>query len=890
MPNTHNDQTEINEWIESLDSLIAHSGDEAAQTILYELDKRAKELGVNQDSQKFSAYRNTIAVNDQPEYPGDITIEERVTAILRWNALAMVMRANEVYGGLGGHIASYASAAEIFEVGFNHFFRHDDAIYFQPHSAPGVYARAFLEGRLDESHLSRYRQEVDGNGLCSYPHPWLMPNFWQYPTGSMGIGPLNAIYNARFMRYLRARKITDTSQKHVWGIFGDGEMDEPESIAGLSLAARENLSNLTFIINCNLQRLDGPVRGNGQIIPELESLFEGAGWRVIKVLWGSEWDQLFARDKNHALLRKFSETVDGKYQTLGANDGSYNLKNFFAEDPEIMQLVAHMSDQQINNLKRGGHDIKKLFAAFNAAKNSTDKPTVILAKTKKGYGMGSAGESKMVAHQAKKLDIDGLLAFRDRFSLPLSDHDVESLAFYRPDASSPEMQYMKEKRQTLGGHLPKRSSSAPSLTMPTLATFGQFALDANTKGMSTTMAAVRMMSNLLKDTVIGPRIVPIVADEARTFGMANLFRQIGIYSPHGQQYEPEDSSSLLNYKEQTDGQLLEEGITEAGAIASWTAAATSYSTHNEPMLPVYIYYSMFGFQRIGDLIWAAGDQRARGFLLGATAGKTTLSGEGLQHQDGTSHLMASTIPNCKSYDPCYANELAVIFHYGAKRMLEENRDEFYYITVMNENYPQPQHPTDKDEDIIKGMYHLSSIGDTPAKNAKKSTTENTSDLHVQLLGSGTILREVEAAAELLHNDFSVHSTIWSVTSFNELARDAQATARQQRTNPKDNISSHLSQCLRGNTSPVVAATDYVKQYAEQVSSFITGDYYVLGTDGFGRSDTRDKLRHFFEVDRYYIAITALYGLYHQDKISITTFNQAIGKYNIDHEKINPMQA
>ena len=888
MPSPDNNQTELNEWIESLDSLIAHSGDGVAQKILYELDKRAKELGVNQDANKFSPYRNSIPLNQQIDYPGDIHIEERITAILRWNALAMVMRANEAYGGLGGHIASYASAAEIFEVGFNHFFRggdDGDAVYFQPHSAPGVYARAFLEGRLDEGHLSRYRQEVDaeGNdyGLCSYPHPWLMPDFWQYPTGSMGLGPLNAVYNARFMRYLHARNITDTSKKHVWGIFGDGEMDEPESIAGLSLAARENLNNLTFIINCNLQRLDGPVRGNGQIIPELESLFEGAGWRVIKVLWGSEWDQLFARDKNHVLLRKFSETVDGKYQTLGANDGNYNLKHFFAEDPEVMELVSHMNDQQINDLKRGGHDIQKLFAAFNAAKNSTDKPTVILAKTKKGYGMGSAGESKMASHQAKKLDIAGLLEFRDRFSLPLSDQEVESLTFYRPDESSEEMQYLKAKRQALGGSLPKRSQVASTLVVPELPSFAKFALEENNKGMSTTMAAVRMLGGLLKDDTIGPRIVPIVADEARTFGMANLFRQIGIYSPHGQLYEPEDSSSLLNYKEQADGQLLEEGITEAGAIASWTAAATSYSTHSQPMLPVYIYYSMFGFQRIGDLIWAAGDQRARGFLLGATAGKTTLSGEGLQHQDGTSHLMASTIPNCKSYDPCYANELAVIFHYGAKRMLEENCDEFYYITVMNENYPQPAHQTGTDDDIIKGMYHLYSVGKT--SNKKENPTQ-----HVQLLGSGTILREVEAAATLLHTDFSISSDVWSITSFNELARDGQEAARRQRLNPSEKISSHVEKCLANNTSPIIAATDYVKQYSEQISSLVNSDYYALGTDGFGRSDTRDKLRHFFEVDRYHIAITALHGLYAQGKIDMALLESALKKYGLNKDKINPM--
>ncbi len=871
-------EIEKQEWLQSLEAVIEHSGIENARDILYALDRHAKELGLVNQAPRFQPYRNTIPLEDQPRYPGNLELEERITAILRWNALVMVMRANKAHGELGGHIASYASVAEIFEMGYNHFFRggdNADLVYFQPHSAPGVYARAFLEGRLDESHLSNYRQEVAGGGICSYPHPWLMPDFWQFPTGSMGLGPISAIYNARFMRYLDARGIADTSKKHVWGVFGDGEMDEPESLAALSLAAREKLNNLTFIINCNLQRLDGPVRGNGQIIPELSSIFRGAGWNVVKVLWGSEWDELFARDKNHALLRRFSETVDGKYQTLGANDGKYNLKHFFEGDPEVMNLVSHMSDKEIDALKRGGHDFRKLYAAFAAARNETNRPTVILAKTKKGYGMGSAGESKMTAHQTKKLDVEGLLEFRDRFSIPISDEDVEQLNFYRPDNDSEEMQYLLQQRQNLGGDLPKRRRKSRSLKVPEIATFGQFAMEANDKGSSTTMAFVRMLGNILKDKEIGHRIVPIVADEARTFGMANLFRQVGIYAPEGQMYEPEDSSSLLTYKEQTDGQLLEEGISEAGAMSSWTAAATSYSTHDEPMLPMYIYYSMFGFQRIGDLIWAAGDQRARGFLLGATAGKTTLSGEGLQHQDGTSQLIASTVPNCRSYDPCYAYELAVIFQHGAKRMLEQQEDEFYYITMMNENYPQPPMQVGIEDQIIRGMYLLKSIGEASAKR------------EVQLLGSGTILREVEAAGELLFKDFGIRSRIWSVTSFTELARDGQEADRQNRLNPGTRHTCHVEACLKAENGPVVAATDYVRQYAEQIRSLINAPYRVLGTDGYGRSDARDKLRHFFEVDRCHIAIASLQSLQETGSIEDSVLSEAIAKYGIDNSKKNP---
>src|SRR5882757_7773863 len=708
------DPVETREWLESFDAVLQDGGSERAQFLLQRLEERLREQGRVAISQPYSAYRNTVPLEQQGPYPGDLAIEERIVAILRWNALVMVMRANAAYGDLGGHVASYASAAEIFEVGFQHFFRargdgHEgDLVYFQPHSAPGVYARAFLEGRLSETQLAHYRQEVAGGGLCSYPHPWLMPDFWQFPTGSMGIGPISAVYQARFLRYLRDRGLAQTDGRHVWGVFGDGEMDEPESIGGLTLAARERLDNLTFIINCNLQRLDGPVRGNGQVIQELESLFTGAGWNVIKVLWGSEWDALFARDTNNALLRRFSKTVDGQYQNLGAKDGDYNRAKFFQLDSESNALVNHMSDAEIDALKRGGHDFRKLYAAYALARAHRGRPTVILAKTKKGYGMGDAGESRMTSHQAKKLDTAALKLIRDRFKLPLSDASIEKLEFYRPPEGSPEMDYLQACRAKLGGYLPARRRSAASVAVPALDSYAQFAIQADGKEMSTTMAVVRMMSALLRDKSLGPRIVPIVADEARTFGMANLFCQIGIYSPVGQLYEAEDASSMLAYRETPTGQMLEEGINEAGALSSWTAAATSYSVHSLPMLPFYIYYSMFGFQLVGDLIWAAADQRARGFLIGATAGRTTLSGEGLQHQDGSSHIVAATVPNCRAYDPAFAGELAVIVDHGMRQMFEEGEDVFYYLTVMNENYAQPSLPVEARQDVLKGMYCRSS--------------------------------------------------------------------------------------------------------------------------------------------------------------------------------------
>ncbi|ODM45192.1 pyruvate dehydrogenase (acetyl-transferring), homodimeric type [Ruegeria sp. PBVC088] len=865
------DPEETRDWLDSLESMATAEGPERAQFVLNRVQDHARRLGVTTAGLPYSAYRNTIPLSQQPAYPGDLQLEERIIAIMRWNALAMVVRANKAYGELGGHIASYASAAEIFEVGFNHFFRAKsddfggDLVYFQPHSAPGIYARAFLEGRLSESDIANYRQEVPGKGLCSYPHPWLMDEFWQMPTGSMGIGPMSAIYQARFMRYLQARGLADTQDRHVWGVFGDGEMDEPESIGALTLAAREGLDNLTFVVNCNLQRLDGPVRGNGQIIQELESLFIGAGWNVIKVLWGSEWDNLFARDSESVLLRRFAETVDGEYQTLGSRDGDYNRAKFFDADPATAALVAHMSDDEIHRLKRGGHDLKKLHAAFASAKAHKGRPTVILTKTKKGYGMGGAGESRMIAHQAKKLDIEALKAFRDRFDLPLSDKSVEALEFFHPGDNSPEVAYLKDRRTTLGGYLPRRPSHAdsPAPARPDLAGFAKFATEADGKEMSTTMAAVRMMSGLLRDKQFGPRLVPIVADEARTFGMDNLFRQVGIYAPNGQKYEPEDADSMLFYKETADGQLLEEGITEAGAISSWTAAATAYSTHGTELLPIYIYYSMFGFQRVGDLIWAAADQRARGFLLGATAGRTTLSGEGLQHQDGSSHLAAAAIPNCRAYDPCYAYELAVIMDHGMTRMLDEKRDEFFYITVMNENYAQPSMPQGVEGDIIKGMYRLGG--------------NDTDGPRVRLLGSGTILREVIAAAEILQG-YGIGCDLYSVTSFSELARDGAEAERQGRLG--NSVPSHVERMIGGD-APVIAASDYVRAVPAQIAPYLDTRMTILGTDGFGRSANRAALRRFFEVDRQHVALAAIEALVRKGDIEAPVLSQAIGDLGID---------
>jgi pyruvate dehydrogenase E1 component len=870
------DSLETRDWLEALDYVFRNSGGDRAAFLLAALGRRASELGVLSDELPFSAYRNTIPPEKQGAFPGDLAMEERITAIVRWNALAMVMRANLAAGELGGHIASYASAAEIFEIGFNHFFRaardkgEGDIVYFQPHSAPGVYARAFLEGRLSRDTLERYRREIGAPGLSSYPHPWLMPDFWQTPTGSMGIGPISAVYQARFMRYLNNRGLAGTENRRVWGLFGDGEMDEPESIAGLSLAAREGLDNLTFVINCNLQRLDGPVRSNGQVIQELERLFRGAGWRVIKVLWGTEWDSLFERDPNHALLRRLAATVDGKYQTLGAKDGAYNLAHFFGEDPEVLALVAQMSSGDIDALKRGGHDFRKLYAAFDAARSTKGRPTVILAKTKKGYGMGGAGESRMIAHQAKKLDVKALLAFRDRLRLPITDDETERLEFYRPAEDSPEIVYLKNRRSELGGYVPARRRNAPPVPVPPLASYAGWALHVDDREMSTTVVIVRLLGNLLKDATLGPRVVPIVADEARTFGMATLFRQIGIYSPVGQLYEPEDAGSLLAYTEAKNGQLLEEGITEAGALASWTAAATSYSAHGFAVLPFYIFYSMFGFQRVGDLIWAAADQRARGFLIGATAGRTTLGGEGLQHQDGSSHVIAATVPNCRAYDPAFAYEVATIFDHGARGMMEHGRDEFYYITVTNESYSQPSMPADVSAaDIVKGMYRL------------KARAPEHSLGFVRLLGSGAILREASEASRELEIEWGVSSEVWSVTSYSELARDAQSAERHNRLRPLDApTTSHLAASLSGD-APIIASSDYVRAYPQLIASYLRAPFTVLGTDGFGRSDTRATLRAFFEIDRWHIVVAALFALAERGEVKLSIVAAALEKYGID---------
>jgi pyruvate dehydrogenase E1 component len=877
------DPLETSEWVDAMRSLTSIQGSERAQFIMAQLEEVIRNETFTASGRPFSAYRNSIPLEAQGIYPGDLELEQRITSINRWNALAMVMRANKAYGGLGGHIASYASAAEIFETGLNHFFRAStpsqggDLVYFQPHSAPGIYARAYLEGRLSAQQLSNYRQEISGNGLCSYPHPWLMPDFWQFPTGSMGIGPINAIYQARYMRYLQHRGLTETQDRHVWGVFGDGEMDEPESIAGLTLAAREGLDNVTFVINCNLQRLDGPVRGNSQIIQELESLFIGAGWNVLKVLWGSEWDALFARDTEQVLLRRFAETVDGEYQDLGSKDGDYNRSKFFDADPASAALVAHMTDAEINKLTRGGHDLRKLHAAFSTALRHKGKPTVILAKTKKGFGMGGAGESRMMSHQAKSLDMEALCAFRDRFKLPLSDDDLTNLNFYHPGEDSAEVQYLREKRQALGGPLPKRKSpgrASDSIIVPKLETYANFALKAEGKAMSTTMAAVRMLGGLLKDKSLGARVVPIVADEARTFGMDNLFRQVGIYSPVGQTYRPEDADSMLYYKEATDGQLLEEGINEAGALSSWAAAATSYSVHDQPMLPFYIYYSMFGFQRVGDLIWAAADQRARGFLLGATAGRTTLSGEGLQHQDGSSQLIASTVPNCRAYDPAYAYEVAVIMHHGMEQMMQHQVDEFYYITLMNENSEQPSSPDNVTEGIIKGLYKISHWGKTDCS------------LSVRLIGSGTILNEVIEAAEILHRDYGISSEIFSATSFSELAREARSVERQNRLLLASAEQSYVEKCLPGD-NPVIAATDYVVALPQLIAPYVSARFVALGTDGFGRSDQRAVLRDFFEVDSKHIVIAALESLVNMERLDRKVIKQALNDLAVTPQVLPP---
>ena len=876
LPESHDiDPEETAEWRDAFVALMATQGPGRARHMLQELVRLARAHRVGWQPDLNTPYVNTVAVQDQGVFPGDLAMEERVASIVRWNALVMVVRANQAETGgsseLGGHIASYASAADLFESGFNHFFRareglgegqhRGDLVFFQPHSAPGVYARAYLEGRLTEQDLMHYRQEITApsrgaQGLSSYPHPWLMPDFWQFPTGSMGIGPISSIYHARFMRYLTHRQLLDCSTRKVWGVFGDGEMDEPESTSALTLASREGLDNLVWVVNCNLQRLDGPVRGNGRIIDELERLFAGAGWNVIKLVWGSDWDGLFARDLTGALVRTLEGTVDGQMQTFAAKDGRFNRDNFFGQNPELAALAQGMTDEQIDRVKRGGHDLVKIHAAYTAAACHIGQPTVILAHTKKGYGMGTAGQGKMTTHSQKKLDEADLIGFRNRFDLPLSDEQATSLAFYKPAETSPEMQYLHQHRQRLGGYLPHREAVCDVLPVPALASYAQFALQAAGKEMSTTMAFVRMLGTLMKDPQLGPRVVPIVADEARTFGMANLFKQVGIYSSVGQRYAPEDIGSVLAYREALDGQILEEGISEAGAIASWTAAATSYSVHGLAMLPFYIYYSMFGFQRVGDAIWAAADQRARGFLLGATSGRTTLGGEGLQHQDGTSHLVAATIPNCKAYDPAYAGEMAVIVDAGMREMVTEQRDVFYYVTLMNENYAQPDLAEGAAEGILRGCYVFNRYN--ALSNQRQGSTPPQA---VTLLGSGAILTEVVKAAQQLAAQ-GVDVTVLSVTSWSELARDGHTCEQRALAGDAAPGVPWFTRQLSATQGPVIAATDYVRAVPDSVRALVPAGrrYLTLGTDGFGRSDTRAALRALFGVDAESIGHAALYTL------------------------------
>ncbi len=883
------DPVETREWLDAFNSLIESNGRERATYLLRKLLDEARARRVPMPPVLNTPYCNSIALAEQSQFPGNLDIEARISALVRWNALAMVVRANRGAAELGGHIATYASIADLFEVGFNHFFRagqNGDAVFFQPHASPGIYARAWLEGRLSEDQLNNYRRETGGpgTGLSSYCHPYLMPDFWQFPNASMGLGPVNAIYQARFMRYLEHRDIQKTAGRKVWAFVGDGEMDEPESLAGLSLASREGLDNLIFVVNCNLQRLDGPVRGNGSLIQELEGLFSGAGWHVIKLLWGSEWDPLFARDTENVILKRLHETVDGEFQKYAATDGRFNREQFFNKDPDLQALVSHLSDEDIDRLRRGGHDPVKIHAAYHAAMNHHGRPTVILAQTKKGYGMGHWGQGKMGAHQQKKMEDDALLAFRDRFALPIPDADVKALKFWKPANDSPEMRYMHARRSALGGYLPARVTTAPKITVPVPEAYARISEGSGGREESTTMSFVKMLAQLLKDPIIGKHIVPIVADEARTFGMQSLFRQVAIYSPFGQLYEPEDRDELLYYKEAQDGQILEEGINEAGAMSSWIAAATSYSVHGTPMLPFYIFYSMFGFQRVGDLIWQAGDCRSRGFLIGATAGRTTLSGEGLQHQDGSSHLIASTMPNCRAWDPAYGYELAAIIQDGTRRMLEAQEDVLYYITVMNENYVQPAMPdpspfsprergdssrelTRKDviDGILKGMYQL----------------QERPDAAVQLLGSGTILREAIAAAELLHNDFGIAANVWSVTSWSELRRDGMACARHNRLNPAATPrSSHVENALSVHHGPVIAVSDYVTAVPDLIRAWVPRRYVALGTDGYGRSDTRENLRRFFEMDRHHIAVTALAALADEGAINRDIVADAVRRYGI----------
>ena len=875
------DPQETQEWLDSLEAVLENEGVERAHFLLERLIDKARRSGAYLPFTANTAYVNTIPVQQQERFPGDRAMERRIRSFVRWNAMAMVVQANRLSTELGGHISSFASSATLIDVGYNHFFHArtrdhgGDLIFFQGHVAPGIYARAFLEGRISEEQLYNFRQEVDGNGLSSYPHPWLMPSFWQFPTVSMGLGPIMAIYQARFMRYLNDRGLVNTTGRKVWAFLGDGEMDEPESLGAISLAARERLDNLVFVVNCNLQRLDGPVRGNGKIIQELEAVFRGAGWDVIKVVWGSYWDPLLARDKQGLLLKRMEECVDGDYQAYKAKGGAYTREHFFGKYPELKDMVANMTDEDIWRLNRGGHDPVKVYAAYAAASRASGKPTVILAKTVKGYGMGVAGEGMNITHSQKKMGETHLKAFRDRFNIPISDDQIGAAPFYRPPQDSPEIQYMHEVRERLGGFLPARQDAAPPLTVPGLDAFKPLLEGSGDKEMSTTMALVRLMTILVRDKQNGPYLVPIVPDEARTFGMEGMFRQLGIYSHVGQLYEPVDSDQVMYYREDKKGQILQEGINEAGAMSSWIAAATAYANHGQSMIPFYIYYSMFGFQRIGDLAWAAGDMQARGFLIGGTAGRTTLAGEGLQHQDGHSLLVASTIPNCIAYDPAYAYELVVIVQDGLRRMYEEQESCFYYITAMNENYPQPPLPAGAETGILKGMY--------PVHQGEDYTHR------VQLLGAGTILREVLAGAELLAKDFDIGADVWSVTSFNELRREGIDVERWNMLHPdQPQRTNHVEAQLAGTRGPIIAATDYVRTYADQIRPYVPRRYLVLGTDGFGRSDMRSQLRKFFEVNRYFVAVAALKALADDGEIPTATVSEAIRKYRIDPEKPNPV--
>ncbi len=895
------DAQETREWLDALDAVISAEGPERAQFLLEKLIDEARFNGIDRPFSATTPYINTIEPMDEERSPGNLELEGRLRAYMRWNAMALVVKANRHDpadgGDLGGHISSFQSVAHMFAAGFNHFWHADDSanggshggdlLYIQGHSAPGIYARAFMEGRISEEQMLNFRQEVDGKGLSSYPHPKLMPGFWQFPTVSMGLGPIMAIYQARFLKYLHARGIADTSQRKVWVFCGDGEMDEPESLGAIGLASREKLDNLIFVINCNLQRLDGPVRGNGKIIQELEGEFRGSGWNVIKLLWGKQWDDLLARDKDGALRKIMMDTLDGDYQAFKANDGAFVRKNFFARDPRTLELVAKMSDDEVWNLRRGGHDAGKVYAAFHKANSHKGQPTLLLVKTVKGYGMGRAGEGKNTAHQTKKLTDDDIRYFRDRFNIPIPDGELAKIPFYKPADDTPEMKYLHERRQALGGYLPqRRSKSDEQFTVPSLETF-KAVLDATPEGreISTTQAYVRFLTQLLRDKALGPRVVPILVDEARTFGMEGLFRQIGIYNPEGQKYTPVDKDQVMYYREAVDGQILQEGINEPGGMCSWIAAATSYSTNNRIMVPFYVYYSMFGFQRIGDLAWAAGDMQARGFLLGGTSGRTTLNGEGLQHEDGHSHVLAGTIQNCVSYDPTYAHEVGVILHHGLKRMVERQENVYFYVTLLNENYPMPGLTAGTEAQIIKGMYLL--------QDAVAALSKNPDQPQVNLLGSGTILRESIAAKQLLEADWGVAANVWSCPSFNELARDGQDCERWNLLHPTAEARvPYVTQQLAAFAGPVIASTDYMKNYADKIRAFIPKGraYNVLGTDCFGRSDFRSKLREHFEVNRHYIVVAALKALAEEGTVPAAKVAEAIAKYGIDADKTNPLVA